>query len=154
LELGLDAFDDLQRILSLAHHHDAADDFAFAIEIGNTAAHIGSERHTADIADADRHAVGAGHEGELFQVVCRLGIAAPTHHVFAASEFHQSSADVVVPGAHGGDDLGDGNSIRSQPVRIDVDLVLPHKTAERRYFGHSGDGLEVIAQVPILRTAQ
>ncbi len=40
--------------------------------------------------------------------------------------------------------------MRLQPIRVQVYLVLLSETAYGRYLGHAGNGLEVVAQIPIL----
>ena len=41
-----------------------------------------------------------------------------------------------------------------QLIGIDVHLVLPHETAERRHVRHAGYGLQIVAQIPVLIAAQ
>jgi hypothetical protein len=81
-ELGLDPADDVERVLALAHHDDAADHVALAVEIGDTAPHLRPERHLGDVLDLDRRATGGGQH-ELLDVLDALDVAAAAHHVLA-----------------------------------------------------------------------
>ena len=47
-------------------------------------------------------------------------VAAAAHHVLGARELDQPSADVVVAGADGVDDLVDRDVVGAQPVGIDL----------------------------------
>ena len=153
-QLGLDALDDPQRVLALPHDDDAGDHFALAVEIGDAAAHVGAERHGADVAHQDGHARRAGPERDVRQIAGGVGIAAAAHHVFAAGEFHQPPAHVVVAAAHRRDHFRDRNAVGRQAVGIDVDLILPHEAAERRHFRDARHGLQLVAQKPVLVGAQ
>ena len=48
------------------------------------------------------------------------------------------------------DDHVDRNLVAQQLVRIDVDLVLPHKSADRRNLGDARERLQRITQIPVL----
>ena len=67
LELGLHAVDDVERVLALAHHHDAADHVALAVEVGDAAAHLRPERHRGHVLHRDGRAA-LGLEDELLEV--------------------------------------------------------------------------------------
>ena len=64
-KLGLHRLDGLERVLSRAHHDDAARHFAFAVELRNTAAQFWTELKTRHIAEAHRDARGTGRTGML-----------------------------------------------------------------------------------------
>ena len=57
LQLLLDAVDDVQRVLAVAHDDDAADRFALAVEFRDAAPQVRAEMHGADILHIDRRAV-------------------------------------------------------------------------------------------------
>ena len=50
LQLLFDAIDDGERVLAVAHHDDAADDFAFAVQFGDAAPDVRAEMHRADVS--------------------------------------------------------------------------------------------------------
>ena len=52
-----DAVDDVERVLAVAHHDDAADHFAFAVQFRDAAPEVAAEMHGADILHIDRRAV-------------------------------------------------------------------------------------------------
>ena len=65
----LHVLDDLAGIRAVAHHDDAADGFAVAVQLGDAAAHVGAELDVGHVAQQDRHAVGADADGDFLQVV-------------------------------------------------------------------------------------
>ena len=68
LQLRLDPLDDVERVLAAAHHDDAADDLALAVEVGDAAADLGAERDPADVADRERRAALVRLEDDLLDV--------------------------------------------------------------------------------------
>ena len=50
LEPRLDCLDRLPCVLPRAQHDDPADDFAFAVELGDASAHLGPELHACDVS--------------------------------------------------------------------------------------------------------
>ena len=154
LSCGLDAVDDVERVLALAHDDNARHDVAGAVEVGDPAAQVGAERHVADIADAYGDAVSVAREDDLADIGGRLRVAPPTNHVLSACHLDKPSTHIVVARADGLEHLADGNVERPQAIRVDLDLVLAHEAAEWRHLGDAGHGLQVVLQVPILIAAQ
>ncbi len=154
LELGLDALDDVQGVLALAHDDDAGDHVARPVQVGDAAADVRAQHHLADVLDPDGRAALAGREDDLLDVLERLGVAAPAHHVLGAAELDQAAADIVVAAAHRLHHPVDRDVVGLQPVRVHVHLVLPHEAADGRHLGHAGHGLQVVAQIPVLVRAQ
>ena len=65
--LALTRLDDVERVLALAHDHDAADHVALAVVVGDAAAHLRAERHGRHVLHRDRRAV-LGLEHQLLEV--------------------------------------------------------------------------------------
>jgi GGDEF domain-containing protein len=59
--------DHLQCVLAEARHHDAGDDFAFAVELGEAPPLVGDEFDARDVSDAHRRAI-LGLQGQLRDV--------------------------------------------------------------------------------------
>ena len=49
LHLRLDPVDDVERVLAVTHHHDAADVVTQPIEVGDAAPDLGAEHHVSDV---------------------------------------------------------------------------------------------------------
>src|ERR1700675_1676265 len=62
-------------------------------------------------------------------------VAPPPDHVFTPGEFQQASLDVVVAHLDRLDDVLHAEVVGRQLVRIDVDLVLLHESADARHLG-------------------
>ncbi len=53
-EFLLDAVDQVERVFTVAHDHDTADHFAFAIQLCDAAPHIRPQGHRSDVAHENR----------------------------------------------------------------------------------------------------
>jgi len=79
-----------------------------------------------------------------------LSVAAAPNHVFGAAELEQASANLVVAFPHSLHNAANGNAVGLETIRVQVDLVLPRVAADRCYFGHAWNRLQVVAQIPVL----
>ena len=50
--------------------------------------------------------------------------------------------------------LAERESVAAQPIRVDVDLVLLDRAADRRDFGHARHGVELVPDEPVLEAAE
>ena len=153
-DLRFHAPDHIERVLALPHDDDARDRLARAVQVRYAAPQFGPQRHLAHVLHADRSAGVARHQHGLFEVTHRPGIPAPAHHVLGAAEFEQPPASLAVPRPHGLHHAADRNPVSLQPVRVNVHLELFAEAAHRRHLRHARNGLQVIAQVPVLARAQ
>ena len=153
LQLLLDAVDDGEGIFAVAHHDDAADHFALAIELGHAAAQIRTEVHGADVLHIDRRAVH-DREGNIFDVGEGFDVAAAAHVILGGADLEDFAADVVVRQADLCDDIGERDAVGGEFVWVEIDLVFLDEAADGRDFGHALDGLQRVAQVPVLKAAQ
>ena len=80
--LGFHRGDGLQRVLSRAHHDDPARDFAFAVELGDSAPQFRAHLDACHIAEAHGYARGPGAQRKLAEVVELLQVACRTHDIF------------------------------------------------------------------------
>ena len=149
LQLCLDARDDVERVLPIAHDDDAADHVALPVQVRDAAPQLRAQGHRPDIPDGNRGAVHRLEHGAL-EILDRFHISAAADHVFAAGELDEPSAHVVVALAHGINHGVEHQSIGRQRGRIDVDLVLAHLPADGGNFGHAGHRLQRIAKKPVL----
>ena len=93
-------------------------------------------------------------DGDIGEVPERFEISEAADHIFRSSKFKQASADFVRALADSIDDRGERNVEGLEPGRIKLHLVLPHKSANRGYLRHAGHGFQLVADVPVLKTAE
>ena len=154
LHLRLDPVDDVERVLAVAHHDDAAHVVAQPVEVGDAAPDLGAERHVADILQQDGNPAGARLHHHVFEVGRVLYIPASPHHVLGARELDEASAHLVVGHPDRFGDHGERNAVGRQLVRVDRHLVLLLEAADGCDFRHPGNGLEGVAQRPVLVRAE
>src|SRR5205823_1675301 len=95
VELSLYALDDLEGILSVPHHDDAANRLAVAVELDEPAPEVGTEMNATDVADQDRRAAAIRPDGDLFDVLDRAHVAPTADEVFGPVELDETAADLV-----------------------------------------------------------
>ncbi len=103
----LNILNDLARIGAVAHNHDASYRFAFAIPLGDAAAHVGAELHIGHLAQQDGDAVRADTDGDLLQVVQALDVAADAQDELLFAHLDRSAAHLAVAALHGHAHLGE-----------------------------------------------
>src|SRR5690606_33549892 len=123
--------DHVLRVLAVAHHHDAADVVAAAVEVGDAAPDLRAPGDAGDIAHSNRDATRAARDRDLLEGGDVAGVAAYPHHRLGAAPLDQPAAALVVRPAHRVGDLCDAEAEGRQPVRVDRDLDLPAVAAER-----------------------
>ncbi len=149
----LDAIDDVESIHPVAHNHNSADRFPFALPLRDSFSDVWSERNGPQIADEYRRPV-LGRHWNCFQVAKRAQIAESANHVFSPTHFKQASTNFVRTCSNFFDDRRERDSVTSKFVGVHVDLVLAHKSANGRYLRHSWNSFELVAQIPILKAPQ
>src|SRR5262249_30992844 len=107
----------------------------------------------SDVANAYRGAVRRGEHG-VFDVFWRLIISAAADHVLGATKLYQPGTCFIVAGTDSGGDLGNRNSVRAQPIRGNIDLVLPYVASQRRNFRDARNRLQIVLEIPVLIAAQ
>src|SRR5260370_32817021 len=105
--------------------------------------------HFADVLDIDRRAV-FDPEHDVLYVGDAFEIAAAAHEIFRRRNFESFSAHVTIARLHARHDLAQRNAVSEQRVRIEIDLIFLHETADWRDFGHAFHRLESVTQIPIL----
>ncbi len=149
-DLRFHAIDDIQRVLSVAHHHDAGDNFAFAIQIGKPAPQVGPHGNLADVLNADLGAGVADAQRDLREILERTRVPAAAHHVLRAAKLQQSSARFVVAAADRLNHPAHRDAVSPQTIRVEIHLVLAGIPADRRDLGHAGHRAKIVAQIPVL----
>src|SRR5579863_3420224 len=151
-ELGFHAVDDGERVHTVAHNDNAADGLALALPVGRALADVGAKSHGRYVADHDRGPV-LGGERYVLKVGQGVQIAETSDHVLRAAQFEQAAAHFIRAGANLVDNRGKRNSVSAELVGVEVDLILPHEAADGGDFGHTRNGRELVAQVPVLKAS-
>ena len=102
-----------------------------------------------DLVDVHRHAVR--RRTTIFEVVDGLHQADASHDQPGPVRLDDVAADVEIAVADGGNHRARRQAVGLQPVRIDVDLILLHHPADGGDFGHTRNGIELIADEPVLK---
>src|SRR5438094_888905 len=88
------------------HHGDdgdgnAADSFPLAVPFSDAPAHVRAELDVCDLAQQDRHAIGADAEGDLLEIVQTLDVAAHAQDEFFFCQLHRAPTDLPVAALNG-----------------------------------------------------
>ncbi len=128
-DLGLDVADHLQRVLSIARHHNSGYHFAFAIQLGETAPLVRHQLDTCDVADQHRRAVFR-LDHQILDVTHAAQVTPAAHHVLGFTHFQRASADIAIGLPDHVRHFIEGNAVSAQLHRIHCHLVLLHKAAD------------------------
>ena len=83
-----------------------------------------------------------------------MNVAAAADEILFSREFHNAASDLTVAVADDLHDLVDGHAVSAELVRIHVDLVLLHKSADGCHFRNARDALQEITHVPVVERSQ
>src|SRR5205085_11917817 len=145
---GFDPIDHLERVFALPHDDDARHHVALAVPIRNSPADIRSEHDLAHVLHTDWDPTLTRGEHYAADLGRGFGVSASSYHVLGPAQLDQPSTYVVITAADRIHDFHDGDAVSLQLVRIDIDLILAHKTAERSDLGHPRDRAQLISQKP------
>ena len=143
-QLRFDRGDHFAGVLAGAQDHHAAGHFAFAVKLGDSAAHLRANLYPRDVAEINRHAVIPGFQHDIFEVVERLQVAAGAHHIFGFRQFDGRAARLLVRGVQRRFHLAEADAVLGQLHRVDDNLVLLDHTAHRRHFRDVRNGFQLI----------
>ena len=153
-KLGLHRLDGLERVLSRAHHDDAARHFAFAVELRNTAAEFWTELKTRHIAEAHRDARGTGTHRDASEVVEVTQVTRCSYDIFRFRKLEHRTTRFLVRAAYRLDHLALRDPVRQQSIRLQHYLVLADNAAERCDLGDVRHCLQLVFQEPVLDRPQ
>ncbi len=148
LDLLLQPLDDLQRILAVAHHHDAADGLCAALVEG-TATELRPDGHVCHMPDLDRRTFVLAYD-DFLQILDCLDESDAADEELNTVLLQHFRADIDVRPPYGVIDVDKRDPVGSQLVGMNVDLVLPHETADAGDLADTFDGIELVAKIPIL----
>jgi len=153
-DLDLDPIDDILGVLTVAHDHDAAHRFTFAVFIQQPAPDGATHLHRAQVLDVDRRAAPVGVHNDILQILPGADIPSSADQIFGVGLFDQASAHIPVGSLDRLHDFSGFDVVGKQLVRIQVDLVFADKAADGGHLGHPLDGVELVAHEPVLQGAQ
>ena len=151
----LHALDHVHGVLAGTHDDGSTDDL-FALHVERAAAEVASHLHRGEVAEVDGDAVALA-EDDLLDVgngIGRLHKPEAAHDEFHAVLFDHLAADVEVAFLDGLHDLLQRDAGGAHPGGRDLDLILPHETADASDFGDAWRGVELVADEPVLQRAQ
>ena len=140
------------RVFAVTHQHHAAHGLDTAF-VERTAPEIRAKRHAGDVFQLDRRALLLTDDN-LLQILRRFDEADATDEELQAVFLQYLRADVDVGLPHSLIHVKQRHALRTQLVRMHVDLILLHETSDARHLAHAFDGIELIAQIPVLDAAQ
>ncbi len=141
-------------ILAVAHDDDAAHYFPFAVELGDTAPHLGTGDHICHIPQQQRGAAYRGAERDLLQILNALEIAVGAHHVLRFRHLDDGGAGLLIALLDGGFDKGERDAVGAQFVRVDPHLILTHHAADGGNLGDPLHRLQLVLEEPVLQRGE
>ena len=148
VDLLLDGFDHFARVGAVADDDHPAHGF-FAVFVENAAAELRTKLDAGHVAHRHRRAV-VGAKRDVLNVLQPANQADAAHHLLGVARLHHLRADVVVAALHRGNHILERNVVGAQLHGIEIDLVLLHESADAGDFGHSGHGVELVLDEPVL----
>ncbi len=95
LNFCLYPLDDIQGVLAVSHDHDTAHDIAEAVELGQAAAYLGSQRHGRYVFQQDRRSP-ARFDHNLSEIILAPDVSLGPHHIFLTGPFYEAATRLVV----------------------------------------------------------
>src|SRR5439155_11209577 len=141
--------DDVDRADSIAHHHDPTHSFVAPFDQGTGPEGI-ADLHLGYLAHEDGNAILGAHHDVLDVAEARNEPQA-THHRPGAAGLHDIATDITITAHHGIRHGGQRDVEGAQPVRVHIDLILPHHPPDAGHFGHTWYGVKLIADKPVLK---
>src|SRR5213076_3042646 len=99
---------------------------------------VRAEVHGPNIADVNRDAA-VDFKGNALDVFDRFDVTAAADVVLRGTDFENFAAHVAVGHADFGNDIAERDAERGEFIRVEVDLVLLHESADGRDFGDAFD---------------
>jgi hypothetical protein len=154
IKARLDRSDGREGILAGAQHNDTADHFAFAVELGDAAAHFRPVLDPRDVAQQDRNTGLARSQDDVADVVEGFEVTARADHVLGLAQLDDRAAGFTIGPLQRARDLRQRQVEGDQLVRVDDDLELPDHATDARNLGHIRDGLQLVLEKPVLQRAK
>ena len=151
-DLRFHVLDRRQRIVSVANHGYPADGLG-ALFVQRAATESRAERYLCHVLDGEGDVV-VDLDHALLDVRDALDEAESADDVFDLVDLDRPGADVHVGHLDGHEDLVQGDAVGAHRVRVDVDLVLLHESADGRDLRDAASRQQRVTDVPILDCPQ
>ena len=132
-------------------HHSAH--CLFAVLIESAAPELRSNLHAGDVAHRNRRAVVSAQRN-IFNVLQSANQADAAHDIFSVADLDHLGADVVVAALNGRHHILERDVVGAQLHGVQINLILLHEAADARDFSHTGHGIELILDEPVLDGVQ
>ena len=142
--------DDILRVLSAPHHHDASDDFPLPVLFQGSAPDISPDLDACDLIQQNGVASGGCCQWDILNVLHRMDVPLPADEVLRVGHLDDLSSHIVVGTHDGGADIGEREAERLQEERVDVHLVLPDEPPHGGDLRHPLHALQVQPDIPVL----
>ena len=141
-------------VFAKTHDHHGAHNLTFTIQFGNTTSELRTQPNLCNIFQSHRCTFVIHTQGYFLQVGNGCQVAGCPDHVFGLTHLNHRTADLLVTPFDRVTDLGDGEVIGLQRIRVDHHLVLLNHAANGGDLGYPGDRLQFKFQEPVLYRAQ
>jgi hypothetical protein len=145
--------DHIERVGAEALQHDAARDFALAIEFGQAAPFVGSEFDARHVRKQHRRSAVV-LEHDLLQIGNALQVSPSSHHEFKFGKLDRAAPDIHVAGADDFPHFRQRNVEAAQTLRVDHHIVLFDEAPDTRDFRDAFRLGQAVADKPVLHRAQ
>src|ERR1700730_15976716 len=144
--------DDFFRVLACPSHDYSADRFGAVLDQGSSTECVADLDGAQTLHENSRAAMRTHHD--ISDIIELFHQAKPAYDGPGTVLGDDITAHIRVARHHGAHHHAERNAVGAQQVRIDINLVLLHRAPDARYFGNSGDRIELIADIPVLQSAQ
>src|SRR6185503_4963722 len=149
---GFDAGDDLVGVDIGSCHHHAAHRFVRALDQRSHSERI-ADPNVCNLLNKYGHTAALANH-DVLNVIHRLNETDAADDRPGAVRFDDIASDVRIASANRFDHFAEREAIGPEPVRIEIDLVLLDGSADGCHLGHTGDGIQLVPDEPVLQASQ
>ena len=153
VEAALHSTNHFERVAAVAHNDNSGYDFPGAVQVAGATSNIRTDNYVSNILNPNGRTVDRS-QNDLLDVRLRTHVAATANHVFGAAKIKHARARLAVAGANRIGHTRDGNTVGTQAVGVDVDLILLRESTERSHIRHARHRLQIVLEIPILIGAE
>src|SRR5262249_4933399 len=151
-QLAFYPVDDIERVLTVAHDDNAADDFASSIQLGHAASDVTTEMHRCDILYINRRAV-LYPEDNVLDVLNLLYVATAADVMLGCCNLGNFPTHIGIARLNCPNDIAERYVVGNERIWIEIDLILLYEAANRRDLCDAFHRLERITKIPVLNRA-
>ena len=133
LDFLFDTIDDVERVLAVTHHHDAADGFAAPVQLSNAAPDVATQMHRGHVFHVNRCTV-LDLEDDVLNILNFFDVASAANVILRGRNLEDFAADIGVAHFDRVYDFAERDVVGNERIWIEIDLVLFYESADRRDF--------------------